>query len=104
MTPGRTFAYWADEEGAILSEDQWYEFKVERDTLLTAVFADEAKVAPEVRLSSADGRRVIGAKASVLVDGRDMGTSFTTYAGKHVTLTCEYDASKYRLDHWEEFA
>lgn len=100
-TPGRTFAYWTDEEGNILSEDQWYEFTVERDTLLTAVFADRAKVAPEVRLGSADGRQVIGAKASVLVDGRDMGTSFTTYAGKHVTLTCEYDASKYRLDHWE---
>lgn len=30
-----------------------------------------------------------------------MGTSFTTYSGKAVTLTCEYDASKYRLDHWE---
>ena len=100
-TPGRTFAYWADEQGNILSEDQWYEFAVERDTLLTAVFADKAKVAPEVRLGSAEGQLVVGAKASVLVDGRDMGTSFTTYAGKHVTLTCEYDASKYRLDHWE---
>lgn len=100
-TPGRTFAYWADEQGNILSEDQWYEFTVERDTLLTAVFADKATVAPEVRLGSADGRQVIGAKASVLVDGRDMGTSFTTYSGKAVTLTCEYDASKYRLDHWE---
>ena len=100
-TPGRTFAYWTDEEGNILSEDQWYEFTVERDTLLTAVFADSAKVAPEVRLGSADGRQVIGAKASVLVDGRDMGRSFTTYAGKHVTLTCEYDTSKYHFDHWE---
>ena len=100
-TPGRTFAYWTDEQGNILSEDQWYEFAVERDTLLTAVFADKATVAPEVRLGSADGRQVIGAKASVLVDGRDMGTSFTTYAGKHVTLTCEYDALKYRIDHWE---
>lgn len=100
-TPGRTFAYWTDEEGNILSEDQWYEFAVERDTLLTAVFADKATVAPEVRLGSADGRQVIGAKASVLVDGRDMGTSFTTYSGKAVTRTCEYDASKYRLDHWE---
>ena len=100
-TPGRTFAYWADEQGNILSEDQWYEFAVERDTLLTAVFADKATVAPEVRLGSAEGQLVVGAKASVLVDGRDMGTSFTTYAGKHVTLTCEYDASKYRLDHWE---
>lgn len=74
---------------------------MERDTLLTAVFADKATVAPEVRLGSADGRQVIGAKASVLVDGRDMGTSFTTYAGKHVTLTCEYDAAKYHFDHWE---
>lgn len=101
MTPGRTFAYWTDEQGNILSEDQWYEFTVERDTLLTAVFADKATVAPEVRLGSADGRQVIGAKASVLVDGRDMGTSFTTYSGKAVTLTCEYDASKYRFDHWE---
>lgn len=55
-TPGRTFAYWTDEEGNILSEDQWYEFTVERDTLLTAVFADKATVAPEVRLGSADGR------------------------------------------------
>ena len=100
-TPGRTFAYWTDEQGNILSEDQWYEFAVERDTLLTAVFADKATVAPEVRLGSAEGRLVVGAKASVLVDGRDMGTSFTTYAGKHVTLTCEYDASKYRFDHWE---
>ena len=100
-TPGRTFAYWTDEQGNILSEDQWYEFAVERDTLLTAVFADKATVAPEVRLGSAEGRLVVGAKASVLVDGRDRGTSFTTYAGKHVTLTCEYDASKYRLDHWE---
>lgn len=100
-TPGRTFAYWTDEEGNILSEDQWYEFKVERDTLLTAVFADKAKVAPEVRLGSADGRQVIGARASVVVDGRDMGTSFTTYAGKHVTLTCEYNAAKYHFDHWE---
>ena len=81
-TPGRTFAYWTDEQGNILSEDQRYEFTVERDTLLTAVFADKATVAPEVRLGSADGRQVIGAKASVLVDGRDMGTSFTTYAGK----------------------
>lgn len=100
-TPGRTFAYWADEQGNILSEDQWYEFTVERDTLLTAVFADKATVAPEVRLGSADGRPVVGAKASVLVDGRDMGTSFTTYSGKAVTLTCEYDASKYHLDHLE---
>lgn len=100
-TPGRTFAYWADEEGAILSEDQWYEFTVERDTLLTAVFADKATVAPEVRLGSVDGRPVVGARASVVVDGRDMGTSFTTYVGKRVTLTCEYDASKYHLDHWE---
>lgn len=100
-TPGRTFAYWTDEQGNILSEDQWYEFAVERDTLLTAVFADKATVAPEVRLGSAEGQLVVGAKASVLVDGRDRGTSFTTYAGKHVTLTCEYDASKYRLDHWE---
>ena len=56
MTPGRTFAYWIDEQGSILSEDQWYEFTVERDTLLTAVFADKATVAPEVRLGSADGR------------------------------------------------
>ena len=100
-TPGRTFAYWTDEQGNILSEDQWYEFTVERDTLLTAVFADTATVAPEVRLGSAEGQLVVGAKAGVVVDGRDMGTSFTTYAGKHVTLTCEYDASKYRLDHWE---
>lgn len=100
-TPGRTFAYWTDEEGNILFEDQWYEFAVERDTLLTAVFADKAKVAPEVRLGSADGRQAIGARASVVVDGRDMGTSFTTYAGKHVTLTCEYNAAKYHFDHWE---
>lgn len=100
-TPGRTFAYWADEQGNILSEDQWYEFTVERDTLLTAVFADKANVAPEVRLGSAEGQLIVGAKASVLIDGRDRGTSFTTYAGKHVTLTCEYDASKYCLDHWE---
>ena len=100
-TPGRTFAYWTDEEGTVLSEDQWYEFAVERDTLLTAVFADKATVAPEARLGSADGRPVAAAKASVLVDGRDMGRSFTTYMGKRVTLTCEYDASKYHLDHWE---
>lgn len=100
-TPGRTFAYWTDEEGTILSEDQWYEFTVERDTLLTAVFADKATVAPEARLGSADGRPVAAAKTSVLVDGRDMGSSFTTYVGKRVTLTCEYDASKYHLDHWE---
>ena len=100
-TPGRTFAYWTDEEGNILSEDQRYEFTVERDTLLTAVFADKAKVAPEVRLGSADGRQVIGARVSVVVDGRDMGSSFTTYAGKHVTLTCEYNAAKYHFDHWE---
>ena len=100
-TPGRTFAYWTDEEGTVLSEDQWYEFAVERDTLLTAVFADKATVAPEARLGSADGRPVAAAKASVLVDGRDMGSSFTTYVGKRVTLTCEYDASKYHLDHWE---
>ena len=100
-TPGRTFAYWADEEGAILSEDQRYEFTVERDALLTAVFADKATVAPEVRLGSVDGLPIVGARASVVVDGRDMGTSFTTYVGKRVTLTCEYDASKYRLDHWE---
>lgn len=100
-TPGRTFAYWADEEGTILSEDQWYEFTVERDTLLTAVFADKATVAPEARLGSASGRPVAVAKTSVLVDGRDMGRSFPTYVGKRVTLTCEYDASKYHLDHWE---
>ena len=100
-TPGRTFAYWTDEEGTILSEGQWYEFAVERDTLLTAVFADKATVAPEARLGSADGRPVAAAKTSVLVDGRDMGSSFTTYVGKRVTLTCEYDASKYHLDHWE---
>lgn len=100
-TPGRTFAYWTDEQGNILSEDQRYEFTVERDTLLTAVFADKATVAPEARLGSADGQPVAAAKASVLVDGRDMGSSFTTYVGKRVTLTCEYDASKYHLDHWE---
>ena len=100
-TPGRTFAYWTDEERTVLSEDQWYEFTVERDTLLTAVFADKATVAPEARLGSADGRPVAAAKASVLADGRDMGSSFTTYVGKRVTLTCEYDASKYHLDHWE---
>ena len=56
MTPGRTLAYWSDEQGSILSEDEGYEFTVERDTLLTAVFADKATVAPEVRLGSADGR------------------------------------------------
>ena len=100
-TPGRTFAYWTDEEGTVLSEDQWYEFTVERDTLLTAVFADKATVAPEARLGSADGRPVAAAKTSVLVDGRDMGSSFPTYVGKRVTLTCEYDTSKYHLDHWE---
>ena len=100
-TPGRTFAYWTDEEGTVLSEDQWYEFTVERDTLLTAVFADKATVAPEARLGGADGRPVAASKTSVLVDGRDMGSSFTTYVGKRVTLTCEYDASKYHLDHWE---
>ena len=100
-TPGRTFAYWTDEEGTVLSEDQWYEFAVERDTLLTAVFADKATVAPEARLGSAGGRPVAAAKTSVLVDGRDMGRSFSTYVGKRVTLACEYDASKYHLDHWE---
>ena len=80
----------------ILSEDQWYRVHggTADSTLLTAVFADSAKVAPEVRLGSADGRQVISARASVVVDGRDMGTELHDVCGqKHVTPTCEYNAS-----------
>lgn len=97
---GRTFAYWKDEAGTIVSEHWRYDFTVERDIVLTAVFTDEVTVKPEIRLNTASGQPV-DARAWVVVDGVDYPDGFTTYEGKKVTLKCAYDASKLRFDHWE---
>ena len=97
---GRLFAYWADEEGSVLSEKETYEFSVERSIVLTAVFADEIAVSPKARLNLADGSEVEGVTFSIIADNCNYGETFVTYPGKVVTITCDYDSSKWSIDHW----
>ena len=98
--PGRTFAYWKDESGAILSESWWYEFPVERDMVITAVFADEVTIKPQACMDYDENVKPYGVELSVVVNGVNQGSEYTTYAGKEVTLTCSYDTSRYRLLYW----
>ena len=97
---GRLFAYWADEEGNVLSEKETYEFSVERSTVLTAVFADEIAVSPKARLNLANGSEVENVTFSIVADNCNYGETFVTYPGKVVTITCNYDPSKWSVDHW----
>ena len=97
---GRLFAYWADEEGNVLSEKETYKFTVERSIVLTAVFADEIVVSPKARLNLANGSEVENATFSIVSDNCNYGETFATYPGKVVTITCNYDSSKWSIDHW----
>lgn len=97
---GRLFAYWADEEGNVLSEKETYEFSVERSIVLTAVFADEIVVSPKARLNLANGSEVENVTFSIVADNCNYGETFVTYPGKVVTITCNYDSSKWSIDHW----
>lgn len=97
---GRLFAYWADEKGNILSEKKTYEFSVERSIVLTAVFADEIVVSPKARLDLANGSEVENVTFSIVADNCNYGETFVTYPGKVVTITCNYDSSKWSIDHW----
>lgn len=97
---GRLFAYWADEKGNVLSEKKTYEFSVERSIVLTAVFADEIVVSPKARLNLADGNEVEDVTFSIVADNCNYGETFATYPGKEVTITCNYDSSKWSIDYW----
>ena len=97
---GRLFAYWADEKGNVLSEKETYEFSVERSIVLTAVFADEIVVSPKARLNLADGNEVEDVTFSIVADNCNYGETFATYPGKEVTITCNYDSSKWSIDYW----
>lgn len=97
---GRLFAYWADEKGNVLSEKKTYEFSVERSIVLTAVFADEIVVSPKARLNLADGNEVENVTFSIVADNCNYGETFATYPGKEVTITCNYDSSKWSIDYW----
>lgn len=97
---GRLFAYWADEKGNVLSEKKTYEFSVERSIVLTAVFADEIVVSPKARLDLANGSEVENVTFSIVADNCNYGETFVTYPGKVVTITCNYDSSKWSIDHW----
>ena len=96
---GRLFAYWADEKGNVLSEKKTYEFSVERSIVLTAVFADEVVVSPKA-LDLANGSEVENVTFSIVADNCNYGETFVTYPGKVVTITCNYDSSKWSIDHW----
>lgn len=97
---GRLFAYWADEKGNVLSEKETYEFPVERSIVLTAVFADEIAVSPKARLNLANGSEVEDVTFSIIADNCNYGETFVTYPGKVVTITCNYDSSKWSIDYW----
>lgn len=97
---GRLFAYWADEKGNVLSEKETYEFSVGRSIVLTAVFADEIVVSPKARLNLADGNEVEDVTFSIVADNCNYGETFATYPGKEVTITCNYDSSKWSIDYW----
>lgn len=97
---GRLFAYWADEKGDVLSEKETYEFPVERSIVLTAVFADEITVSPKARLNLANGSEVEDVTFSIIADNCNYGETFVTYPGKVVTITCNYDSSKWSIDYW----
>lgn len=97
---GRLFAYWADEKGNVLSEKKTYEFSVERSIVLTAVFADEIVVSPKAQLDLANGSEVENVTFSIVADNCNYGETFVTYPGKVVTITCNYDSSKWSIDHW----
>lgn len=97
---GRLFAYWADEKGDILSEKETYEFPVERSIVLTAVFADEIVVSPKARLNLANGGEVENVTFSIIADNCNYGETLVTYPGKEVTITCNYDSSKWSIDYW----
>lgn len=97
---GRLFAYWADEKGNVLSEKETYEFPVERSIVLTAVFADEIVVSPKARLNLANGSEVEDVTFSIVADNCNYGETLVTYPGKEVTITCNYDSSKWSIDYW----
>lgn len=97
---GRLFAYWADEKGNVLSEKETYEFSVERSIVLTAVFADEIAVSPKARLNLANGSEVEDVTFSIVADNCNYGETLVTYLGKEVTITCNYDSSKWSIDYW----
>lgn len=97
---GRLFAYWADEKGNVLSEEETYEFSVERSIVLTAVFADEIVVSPKARLNLANGSEVEDVTFSIVADNCNYGETFATYPGKEVTITCNYDSSKWSIYYW----
>ena len=97
---GRLFAYWADEKGNVLSEEETYKFSVERSIVLIAVFADEIVVSPKARLNLANGSEVENVTFSIVADNCNYGETFVTYPGKVVTITCNYDPSKWSIDYW----
>ena len=97
---GRIFAYWADKDGNVLSEDETYTFAVTQTIELTAVFADSVTVAPEARLGTDFGPTIDGMQFSVIADGTDQGSEYVTYPGKTVQVVCAYDSSEYTLEHW----
>ena len=99
-TPGRVFAYWENQKGKIVSEDAAYEFEVEGDTMLIAVFLDEATIEPEARMDSVDGPAAQGVSFSIQANGVDCGSSFTTYIGKSYTVVCHYDDTKLNTKYW----
>lgn len=99
-TPGRVFAYWENQKGKIVSEDAAYEFEVEGDTMLIAVFLDEATIEPEARMDSVDGPAAQGVSFSIQANGVDYGSSFTTYVGKSYTVVCHYDDTKLNTKYW----
>ena len=99
-TPGRVFAYWENQKGKIVSEDAAYEFGVEGDTMLIAVFLDEATIEPEARMDSVDGPAAQGVSFSIQANGVDCGSLFTTYVGKSYTVVCHYDDTKLNTKYW----
>ncbi len=98
---GRLFAYWADEEGNVLSENETYSFPVTLSVVLVAVFADEVVVSPKAHLYNAEGQGVEGVTFSIVADDCNYGETFVTYPGKKMKITCSYDSSKSILDRWE---
>ena len=99
-TPGRTFAYWKNQKGKIVSEDAAYEFEVKGDTMLVAVFLDAVTIEPEAHMDSVDGPVPQGVSFSIQTNGVDHGGTFTTYVGKGYTVVCHYDNTKLNTKYW----
>lgn len=99
-TPGRTFAYWKNQKGKIVSEDAAYEFEVKGDTMLIAVFLDAVTIEPEAHMDSVDGPVPQGVSFSIQANGVDHGGTFTTYVGKSYTVVCHYDNTKLSTKYW----